>query len=134
MLCFLKKPFFIKNTPKSYQSTFIHDAHKSYNNSIAEMITTVIPQLSNPWDYSRPSTGSPVIQKEFLLEKQSLFSMPWTKSPSFFMYCNTPVVTHSWEVDKSTLIHGRRKKKAKYLFNSYDCTKNTPCDEYSLPS
>lgn len=109
MLCFLKMPFSIKNTPKSYQSTFVHDAHKSYNDSIAGIVTTVIPQSSNPWDYSRPSTGSPVLQKEFLLEIQSLFSMLWTKPPSFFMYCDTPVVTHSWEVGKSTLIHGRRK-------------------------
>lgn len=88
-----EKAIFYKNTPKSYSSTFIQDAHKSYNNSISEIIITVIPHLSKPWDSSRPSTGSPIIQKEFLLEKTSFFSILWTKSPSSFMYCDTPVTT-----------------------------------------
>lgn len=84
-LCVLlaQKAIFYKNTPKSYSSTFIQDAHKSYNNSITEIIITVIPHLSKPWDSSRPSTNSPVIQKEFLLEKTSFFFHTMDKISQF---------------------------------------------------
>lgn len=50
--------------------------------------------------------------------KTIFFSILWTKPPSSSMYCDTAVMTHSWEIDKSTLVHGKRKKKAKHLFNS----------------